>query len=124
MPESGASDNDQEILSGGADLLKEAFSSMFKESQNCRRPFLNIDKLRNDLHQVNSKTCVSMYVSMYVCVCMHISSELRNDLHQVSSLKKALACVCFCACVCLCLFAFACVCFRLASIHTCANVRV
>ncbi|EKX43054.1 hypothetical protein GUITHDRAFT_111100 [Guillardia theta CCMP2712] len=47
----GASATHQAILSGAAERLQKMNPEMFKESQNCRIPHMNIDRLRDELHQ-------------------------------------------------------------------------
>jgi len=44
-----ASGTDRKVISEGAARLKEAFPDMFKPSQQCRAPHLNIDNLRDAL---------------------------------------------------------------------------
>lgn len=44
-----ASDMDRQIINEGVTQLQKSFSGMFKESQRCRPPHLNIDNLRDAL---------------------------------------------------------------------------
>ena len=44
-----ASGTDRKVITEGAARLKEAFPDMFKPSQRCRAPHLNIDNLRDAL---------------------------------------------------------------------------
>lgn len=44
-----ASKTDRNVITEGASRLKEAFPDMFKPSQQCRAPHLNIDNLRDAL---------------------------------------------------------------------------
>jgi len=51
LPDVGASAAENVILTEAAEKLANAYPSMFKPSQNCRPPHLNVDLLRNEMHK-------------------------------------------------------------------------
>lgn len=52
LPDIGAGEMEQAILEGAMNSLREKYIKMFSVSSNCKRPHVNVDKLRNALHQV------------------------------------------------------------------------
>ena len=53
MPEGGASASENMILTEAAEELRRRYSAMFKPSQACRPPHLNVDNLRDEMHQAS-----------------------------------------------------------------------
>ena len=51
LPDLGAKEDEQRLLTFTADKLQRAFPDMFKASSSCRAPHMNVDNLRDDLHQ-------------------------------------------------------------------------
>ncbi|KOO30123.1 hypothetical protein Ctob_012497 [Chrysochromulina tobinii] len=51
LPEGGASDQDNAILTAAAEELAQRYPAMFKPSHGCRPPHLNVDVLRAELHR-------------------------------------------------------------------------
>ena len=51
LPEGGASDHDNAILTAAAEELAQRYPAMFKPSHGCRPPHLNVDMLRAELHR-------------------------------------------------------------------------
>jgi len=52
LPEGGASADDNAKLTAAAELLRASYPAMFKPSQNCRPPHVNVDVLRTEMHRV------------------------------------------------------------------------
>ena len=51
LPDGGASDKDNAILTEAAEELSRRYPAMFKPSHNCRPPHLNLDLLREQVHR-------------------------------------------------------------------------
>ena len=51
LPRSAASEEDKAIVTGAAEALAELHRDMFKPSQRCRSPHLNVDNVRNALFE-------------------------------------------------------------------------
>lgn len=51
LPDGGASDAENATITRAAETLRAAYPSMFKPSQNCRPPHLNVDVLRSQIHE-------------------------------------------------------------------------
>ena len=49
MPEIGASEGDNRVITEAADTLRQRYPNMFKPSRNCRPPHVNLDVLRNQM---------------------------------------------------------------------------
>ena len=50
------------------------YPTMFKPSQRCRAPHMNVDVLRNEMHEV------LLLHHAQVLGCMHV---LRNEMHEL-----------------------------------------
>ena len=51
LPEGGASESDNAVLTIAAEELRERYPDMFKPSHGCRPPHINVDVLREELHR-------------------------------------------------------------------------
>ena len=51
MPEIGASDAENALISEAAEALRQRYPSMFKASRTCRPPHVNLDVLRNQIFE-------------------------------------------------------------------------
>ena len=51
LPDGGASETDNAIITSAAEQLAARHPEMFKASQNCRPPHLNVDVLRAEMHR-------------------------------------------------------------------------
>ena len=49
MPEIGASDDENALISEAAEALRQRYPNMFKASRTCRPPHVNLDVLRNQM---------------------------------------------------------------------------
>ena len=58
----GATADDNALLTSAAEALKKRYPEMFKPSQNCRAPHVNVDVLRNEMlkAEVRSEGCMHM----------------------------------------------------------------
>lgn len=59
LPEFGASEEENTILTEAAEEMRRRYGAMFKPSQACRPPHLNVDNLRDEMHQAISFLDVS-----------------------------------------------------------------
>ena len=91
-----ATKGEQNIINGAAESMKARFPDMFKQSQQCRSPHLNIDNLRDALfgaeiikkHQIKSpKKLVEWMMAQNETLAVHF----RNEENQQKVNKNALA---------------------------------
>lgn len=90
-----ASKTDRKVITEGAARLKEAFPDMFKPSQQCRAPHLNIDNLRDALfasdilkrHKLKSPKALQDWMMQQNEV---LRTQFQDEVHASKVSKTAL----------------------------------
>ena len=51
LPDGGASETDNAVLTIAAETLRDKYPAMFKPSHGCRPPHVNVDVMREEMHR-------------------------------------------------------------------------
>ena len=94
-----ATKSEQKIINEAATKLSELYPDMFKPSQNCRSPHLNIDNLRDALfgaeiikkHSLkSSKQMFDWMVAENEALAIHFKAKNNQSRVSATALKKAI----------------------------------